>query len=352
VRGTPELVIGNRNRIHSFQWTPDSKELIFVEGPVGDGSLWRVAARGGTARQMLPGAGEVQSVSVPQRAWRLAYAAQDSDINVWRFDIGAKEARALLVGGFVDNEAHLSPDGKRIAFFSSRSGSEQMYLAEADGSDVRQVTNFEKPDGLHAVWTPDGRELVVSVRSAALGLRIFRMASAEPGRLIEMRKDAFATALSRDGRWYYYRSLASGQWEIWRDLYPDGGHAEQVTTIGGYMATESLDGRKLYFSKRHERDGVWEMELPKGTARRIVERPYRRSLFAPAKGGVYYVAEESGGWRQGLYFREDGRGTLKLLHLFERQLFWGLDLAPDGRSLLYSQYDVGNTHIMLVPDFR
>lgn len=351
--GQPQIVVTGRNHIQSVQWTPDGKELVFVDGPVGAGSLWRVQATGATPRPILAGAGEIESVSVPLRAWRLAYAVQNSDINVWQYHLKTRESRPLVAGAYVDNEASLSPNGKILAFFSSRTGSEQLYLAAPDGSNPRLVTHFEKPDALHLIWSADSNHLIISVRSAALGQRIYRAPAAAPERLTELRRDAFATALSADGRSLYFRSAASGQWEIWRLPYPSGGTPQQLTFIGGYTAKESTDGRKLFFAKRHERDGLWEQELPAGTARQVVDRLYRRSLFAPGREGLYWVAPGAeSGEKQALYYWDFRRNTRTKVHTFDRQVFWGFELTPDGQSLLYSQYDVGNSHIMLVPNFR
>ncbi len=351
--GQPQTVVTGRGRIFSLQWTPDSKDLVYVDGPLGAGSLWRVTARGGTPRPILPGASEVESVSVPQRAWRLAYSVQNSDVNVWQLDLRTRQSRPLVVGAYVDNEACLSPDGKRLAFLSSRTGTEQLYLAEPDGSNPRQVTHFEKPDALQFLWSPDAQHFIVSARSAALGNVVYRVPASHPERQLVFLKDASATGLSSDGRWLYFRSGSSGQWEIWRVPYPGGGRPEQITRVGAYAAKESVDGRKLYFTKRHEREGLWEQDLASGAVRKVAGRLYRRSLFTPATHGLYWVAPgEEPSAKQALYYWDFRRGTRTHIHTFDHRVFWGFELTPGEGSLLYSQYDVGNSHIMLVAGFR
>ena len=56
-----------------------------------------------------------------------------------------------------DNNAQWSPDGKLIAFESSRGdGTEDIYVMEADGSNVRRLTDHPASDMLPH-WSPDGK---------------------------------------------------------------------------------------------------------------------------------------------------------------------------------------------------
>ena len=69
---------------------------------------------------------------------------------------GTGQPKALISGERSENTPRWSPDGKRIAFLANRDGALQVYVANADGGDVKKVT------GLHAgaqpplVWSPDG----------------------------------------------------------------------------------------------------------------------------------------------------------------------------------------------------
>ncbi|MBA2332300.1 MAG: PD40 domain-containing protein [Actinobacteria bacterium] len=54
-----------------------------------------------------------------------------------------------------------SPDGSRLAFVSSRSGDEELYVARADGSKIKRLTRIPGPD-LSPTWSSDGRRLAWS----------------------------------------------------------------------------------------------------------------------------------------------------------------------------------------------
>lgn len=56
-----------------------------------------------------------------------------------------------------------SPDGKRIAFFSTRSGDWEIWIIDADGSDMRQVTKLAGQNVAWPVWSPDGKQLAYTI---------------------------------------------------------------------------------------------------------------------------------------------------------------------------------------------
>ena len=54
-----------------------------------------------------------------------------------------------------------SPDGSRILFPSDRDGNREIYLMNADGSELKNLTNHPATDD-HSLWSPDGSKIVFS----------------------------------------------------------------------------------------------------------------------------------------------------------------------------------------------
>ena len=68
-----------------------------------------------------------------------------------------------------------SPDGKRIAFTSVRDGNHEIYVSNTDGTDLRRVTNHPGRDD-YPIWHPDGKRLlIVSQRSGNTDLYLLEL---------------------------------------------------------------------------------------------------------------------------------------------------------------------------------
>ena len=151
----------------NLAWTPDGKELIFSAGPHGYTTLWRISAGGGDPKQLvIAGTGD-QATLAPDPAGhgaRLVYRHQDRDTNIWHFQmadgkITNKPAR-VIASTRRDFEPRYSPDGRKIAYSSDRSGLVEVWICDADGSNATQMTHFTEGITSGARWSPDGKRIV------------------------------------------------------------------------------------------------------------------------------------------------------------------------------------------------
>ena len=78
--------------------------------------------------------------------------------NLWAVDSSGQRLRQLTDGAWNDSSPVWSPDGKRIAFLSNRSGSTQLHVMWADTRETLQLTRLERaPGGI--TWSPDGKDI-------------------------------------------------------------------------------------------------------------------------------------------------------------------------------------------------
>jgi len=257
--GLPKPIAKGFYGLSSVSWMPGGQELV-----VGPDLL--VSATGSRSRSFrLPASNPFH----PQvRGTRLAFA-----------DVGIREKmfRVTLTGGRGDQPAPFlsstrdelgpafSPDGRRVAFESWRSGVRPVWICNTDGSGCHELSSFYGDDFAgDASWSPDGRRLAF----AATHREQFHVyiCAAEGGTVRRLTSDWTYDARprwSRDGQWIYFGSTRSGGWEIWKtraDSADADATAIRITREGGIEATESPDGRYLYYAKR-ETSGIWRLPL-------------------------------------------------------------------------------------------
>lgn len=340
-------------RLGMPQWTPDSTGLLYLGGTLARHELWRVSLDGG-APHTVPGVSrQIREFAIARNSWKIGMTVDLSDSNIWRLDLKRQTATIFFASTYDDESASHSPDGSLIAFVSERTGSPQVWVTDAAGANPIQITDFPSADVVDGIWSPDSKSLIISLRSAREGKRIYTAPIAVRPALSLLIPDGLATSLSRDGKRLYFVRQMKDTRRLWVADYPDALHPKPVTEGESYFGVEAPDGKSVYFSMRHEDKGLWVQALPSGRARRIVDRLHRRNLFQAADHGLYYVAPDpNDAARHSLFSLPYGGQKAAKRFTFSRTVGWGLDISKDERTLLFSQFDLGNTDIELIHSFR
>ena len=134
--------------------------------------------------------------------------------DLYLLPIAGGEAKSLTHGLAWDEQPRWSPDGKHIAFTSDRSGGDNLWVMDADGSHPRAVTSETFRLLNSPVWTPDGQYLAgrkhyTSTRSAGAGeIWLYHVSGGKDGVQMTARrtqqKDEGEPAFSPDGRYLYW----------------------------------------------------------------------------------------------------------------------------------------------------
>jgi imidazolonepropionase-like amidohydrolase/Tol biopolymer transport system component len=87
--------------------------------------------------------------------------------DLYTLPIAGGEAIRITNGQAYDMQPSFSPDGKKLVFISDRNGSENVWVANPDGTKPRAITTTERDSYMSPTWTPDG-DYVIAAKGAQL----------------------------------------------------------------------------------------------------------------------------------------------------------------------------------------
>ena len=339
-------------------WTPDGRDILFSSGAHHRPHLarLRVAARSVPERAPFAAEGNWGLAAAISTRWQVAYAVTVAQIDVYRTELEARTGRGVpfLKSTFVEHLPEYSPDGKRIAFVSNRSGSQQIWVCDAEAGNWHRLTSLaDNAEATWPRWSPDGRRLVFTV-----GRSVYVVPSEGGPAVLRFKDVASRNAIadwSPDGKWLYVISNRSGRDEVWRavaDTDADGDRTTRVTHEGADSFRVSPDGEFIYFAKGAGPSEIWRVGVNGKYPVRLIEKVSTSANFAVTREGVYFipVAEEIGGAK--LMFLNPSTRSRRVFASLEGQPLWGLTISPDRRYALHTGVSEAEGDLMLVENFR
>jgi Tol biopolymer transport system component/predicted Ser/Thr protein kinase len=349
-------------------WTPDGREIVF--GGTSDifatsVGLWRIAPSGSAQPQQLIAFGDVAAQpAISPRARRLAYVNEYLQTSIWRMEApanaGSGNANSLRpfskAAPFIsstrnDDAPQFSPDGKRIAFQSTRSGHEEIWTADGEGSNAAQLTSFAGPDVTTPQWSPDGEHIAFDSDAAGeFDIWVVSSSGGKPQRMTTDPANDGNPSWSKDGRWIYFDSARTGEQQIFK-IPANGGVAMQLTRDGGFAPRESPDGKFLYYTKGLFDSSLWRVPVEGGQPSKVLDGLSQYENLAIKDSGVYFVP--SGRARSSsIQYLSFATGKTLPVATFENPIPGGIAVSPDGHSILYSNLERSGSELMLVDNFH
>jgi len=165
------------------------------------------------------------------------------------------------------------PRGARLAVVISVDGAPEIFTVDADGRNLRRLTNHKAID-LSPTWSPDASRIAfVSDRTGSPQLYVMNADGTGQRRLSFDGAYNTAPAWSPDGRWIAYETRVGGQFDIWV-IDPEGRTNVPVVTNPRSDEAPSWapDSRKLAFhSQRRGKADVYVVDLDGENPRRLTE---------------------------------------------------------------------------------
>ena len=355
--GEPKRLTFDKSDIDGApSWTPDSREIIFPSSRRGLSALWRIAASGGVPKRVGGVGTSAFEPAVALKTQRLAYRSALVRRNLWMVPLrdtkhAARIPQLLLATKGETTLSHFSPDGRKIVFESTQSGYEEIWTVNSDGSNPAQLTFLNGMSGTPR-WSYDGRFVAFDYRPADHSEIYLVEVSGGPPHILSTVRGADNTvpSWSRNGKWLYFSSNRGNEpTQVWKVPYPAGGAAVQLTKNGGVGPVESADGF-VYYARTIQTDEIWKIPADGGEETLVMKGTGLGCWcnWALSPGGIYFINREG---KRVLFFYEFAtRKTFPLISLGEIGAFPAL--APDAKSIVFSQLDQADHTIMLVNHFR
>jgi len=277
--------------------------------------------------------------------------------------------------GYLNVGGRLSPDGKYVAFVSTRRGFADVYLLELQTRRLRRIIEGEQSPDFESLfllrpglaWSPDGEKLaVIAKKEGKSALFLYDLHEGEVERVFDIAKDAaFTPAWSSDGRTIALVCLDAG----WSDLYtldlttgtltrltndpyderdpdwsPDGQTLAISSDRGDHLNTVSDDAPFEYGQY-----DIYTFHLPSRTMTRLTQHPARDlyPAWGPDNRQLLFVSERSGIGNITLYRLDDGSTRVLTDSLTSVQQ---IDWSRDGKKVVFTAFQEGGYDLFLMTD--
>jgi Tol biopolymer transport system component len=210
----------------------------------------------------------------------------DGSNSIWMLRSDGSTPTRLTFAGTHDRDPVWSPDGRRVAFSSSRSGSYALFIKPATGSR-REALAIRTDDDLWAEdWSPDGRFIAIRRGRATTSTDVIVMPLENTRTPIVVAESTFSehgARFSPDGRWMAYVSEETGRPEVYVQPFPPSGARWQISTDGGEDPAWGKDGRELLYIRP---DGMLAATPVESTGSTVSTGPTRPLFTVGRSGGV------------------------------------------------------------------
>jgi Tol biopolymer transport system component/DNA-binding winged helix-turn-helix (wHTH) protein len=349
--GEPHRVTFENRAITGADWSPDGRSLIFSSNRAGLFSLWKVSRDGGEPSLLAGGGSKMKHPSTARRVSAVAYENWHYEVNLWTVPLppaGNAPSQATFAADEWEFDPEFSPDGSRIAYVSTKSGADEIWLTDRRGGAPAQLTSFGGPRLGMPRWSPDGRRIVFTARPGGQAdLYTIETSGGALRRLTSTPGDEAAPVWSRDGRFIDFASRRTGSWEVWR-MPSSGGSAVRLTFQGGHTAFESPDGKWIYFS-RADSPGIWRMPAAGGpaTPTPIPLAPNCWADWRLTGKGIYFKVDRDNDAPLVEFLPFDATQARTVARL-DHQAWAGFTVAPNDSAIVYGRADRYDCDIRMV----
>lgn len=268
--------------------------------PVMNYQIWKIPAAGGTSEPITQRGEFYYGLSLDNQAATMVATQIRFEYHIRFIPLtNSSERPNQLDGDTID----IAPDGK-IYFTSWMSGNAEIWSANLDGSNRRQLTNNN--------WEED------------------------------------TLLVSPDNRSIFYSSIQTEKWFIWQ-MNIDGSNPKQITsTKGGFPITATSDGEWLYFIE-HDEGKLWRISLKTGQEEIVLDKStYERSFkVLPDASQTAFIEKQGDQYSILIATLPDGKVIKTIQPIDKKLVIRNLSWAKDDKNLIYITKDPATANTIL-----
>lgn len=255
-------------------WSPDGSKIAFVSARNGKNDVFMVNTDGSSQIQLTFGNWDYHTPVFSPDGTKIAFTADSSDqeeifqVDIYVVNADGSDLQNLTPNtGPTDGWPSWSPDGTRMVFVSDRGGNYEIYMMDSDGSNQKNLTNNEARD-LNPLWSPDGSQIAFrSNQDGPYDIFLMNPEGENPRNITNNWHSEWGFAWSPDGEKIAFQTQTS-----WEPVFPhpdyqvfiingDGTNQQMLTDSYGsdMFPCFSPDGTKIVFES--SRDGNSEIYL-------------------------------------------------------------------------------------------
>ncbi len=334
----------NWNYLDDVTWLPQGNGLLVVarEDFSSTFQIWRVAFPEGAWSKVTNDLNDYAKVSVSADGSRLLTTQRSDFSNLWLLAQGdLRRARQITFGnGHTDGRGGLSwtPDGQ-LVFASNASGSPEIWIVDADGKNLKQLT-YGSEASTQPFVTPDGRYVVFkSYRDNKPHIWRMEIDGTNPVQLTDGVGEEWPV-LTPDGRNVIYTSLSTPFSTLWSVPVAGGAPRQLTDRFATWFANVSPDGKLLAANCYNaESQSPWQLSIfPITDGQPVTSFPNTtcRGLprWTPDSQAVVYMDNANASiWRQPLH----GGAPVKMISLMPKERIYNFAFSPDNTQLVIAR---------------
>ncbi len=332
---------GSPRQLTSHHWF-NINDLAFLHdgsGLVVDGTdpdslfasqLWLVNAKDGTLRRITNDLNSYRGVSMSQDDNQLCTVLHETSTAIWatrgktpqQFANSTSKLDALLGLSW-------TPDG-RIVYTAAPSGTPEIWIANPDGSDAKQLVAGSFFNSSPVVSSD---KKIYFTSSRAGNPDVWRVdLDGSNAKQITFGATDLADAVTPDGKWLIFRSVANGVFSVFK-VPTDGGTPVKLAEVAGTPVSVSPDGKQIAFSYVDEAAGEWRVgvvPLDQSAPLKMVNLDHLGVQWMPDGKGFSFL-ETHHGYSNVWFFPLDSSERRHALTNFDSQRIFSYAWSKDGK---------------------